>query len=475
MSHSATRVSPLVTALTAAPIAALIAACSEAPPAGSDNTFATDVPGIEEQHLDPGFWLERTQNADRLLMSTDDIRAFNNRSFDVVDNMVRLESHPQSLDRETLIERVRQISKPSGSERWYADSRQLTNEDWAAYDATLNLDAIEDSNPTAFGLVVKRASMRSYPTDDAIFNTETPTDIDRFQENGLFPGDAVAVLHTSRDGEWLLVQSFNYLAWVRSEYVAIGSLADVLGFRQSLEAQPLVVTGDKVFTAYNPHVNAVSELQLDMGIRLPLVPRDEAGDDVHGQNPYASYVVRLPVRGEDGSLAFEIALIPRSQDVRLGFLPYTRANVIRQSFKFLGERYGWGHDYNARDCTGFVSEVYKTFGILLPRNSGDQRDSIIGENTRFDEGSERIERTAALDALDVGNLIYIPGHVMLHLGDVDGEAYVIHDVNGLSYAKTDGELYSGVLNTVAVTPLEPLKSSSGKDYVDLIMSIKSIR
>jgi len=471
MSHSPTRLSPLVVVLSTT----VLGACSEAPPVSSGTPFATDVPGIEEQHLDPGFWLERTRQADRLLMSADDIHAFNNRSFDVVDNMVRLDSYPDSMDRETLVERVRQISKPSTSDRWYADGRQLSGEDWARYDAMLNLDAIGDINPTAFGLIVERASMRSYPTDDAIFNTETPTDIDRFQENGLFPADAVAVLHVSRDGEWLLVQSFNYLAWVRREAVAIGSLGDVLNYRRAIEEQPLVVTGDKVFTAYNPHVEAVSELQLDMGVRLPLVPRAETGDDVHGQNPYASYVVRLPVRRADGSLGFEAALIPRSQDVSLGFLPYTRANVIRQSFKFLGERYGWGHDYNARDCTGFVSEVYKTFGILLPRNSGDQRDSIIGENTRFDDGSEQSERTAALGSLDVGNLIYIPGHVMLHLGNVDGNAYVIHDVNGLSYTTADGELYSGVLSTVAITPLEPLKSGSGKDYVDLMMSIKSIR
>ena len=471
MSPAPTRLSPVLVVLTTT----VLGACSEAPPADGGQPFATDVPGIEERHLDPGFWLERTQNADRVLMSADDISAFNNRSFDVVDNMIRLDAYAESVDRETLVERVRQISKPSTSDRWYADGRQLTSEDWARYDAMLNLDAIEDSNSTAFGLVVGRADMRSYPTDDTIFNTETPTDIDRFQENGLFPADAVAVLHRSRDGEWLLVQSFNYLAWVRREHVAIGSLAEVLEYRRALEERPLVVTGDKVFTAYNPHVEAVSELQLDMGVRLPLVPREEAGNDVHGQNPYASYVVRLPIRGDDGSLGFETALIPRSQDVSLGFLPYTRANVIRQSFKFLGERYGWGHDYNARDCTGFVSEVYKTFGILLPRNSGDQRDSIIGENTRFDDGSEHDDRFAALGSLDVGNLIYIPGHVMLHLGHVDGRTYVIHDVNGLSYATADGELYSGVLSTVAVTPLEPLKSSSGKDYVDLMMSIKSIR
>ncbi|MEO1245444.1 MAG: SH3 domain-containing protein [Pseudomonadota bacterium] len=458
---------------------ALVSGCSDEPsgtaPAGPAQALDTDVPGIEERHLTAGFWLVRTRDADRVLMSEAEIAAFNSRSFDVVDNMLRLESYPQRLNRDELTKLVRQISKPSDYDRWYADGRKLDAVDWARYDATLNLDAIEASNDVRFGLVVERASMRSYPTDDPIFNTETPTDIDRFQENGLFPADAVAVLHTSRDGEWLLVQSFNYLAWVRRENIALGSLASVLDYQSQLADEPLVVTGDKVFTNYNPHVPAVSELQLDMGVRLPRIPRSESGNDVHGQNPYTSHVVRLPVREADGSLSFEAALIARGQDVRLGYLPYTRANVIRQSFKFLGERYGWGHSYNARDCTGFVSEVYKTFGILLPRNSGDQRDSVIGGNRRFDETVAHGERVAALDTLDVGNLIYIPGHVMLHLGEVDGEPYVIHDVNGLNYALADGSLYSGVLSTVAVTPLMPLRSSKGQHYVDLMMSIKQIR
>ena len=56
-------------------------------------------------------------------------------------------------------------------------------------------------------------------------------------------------------------------------------------------------------------------------------------------------------------------------------LPLTRANLIRQAFKFLGERYGWGHDYNARDCSGFVSEVYRSMGVLMPRNTSDQARS----------------------------------------------------------------------------------------------------
>jgi len=52
-------------------------------------------------------------------------------------------------------------------------------------------------------------------------------------------------------------------------------------------------------------------------------------------------------------------------------LPFTRANLLRQAFRFLGERYGWGHDYQGRDCSGFVSEVYRSMGVQLPRNTSD--------------------------------------------------------------------------------------------------------
>ena len=62
----------------------------------------------------------------------------------------------------------------------------------------------------------------------------------------------------------------------------------------------------------------------------------------------------------------------RTPTSQADYLPLTRANLLRQGFKFLGERYGWGHSYNARDCSGFVSEVYRSFGVQLPRNTRDQ-------------------------------------------------------------------------------------------------------
>jgi len=75
-------------------------------------------------------------------------------------------------------------------------------------------------------------------------------------------------------------------------------------------------------------------------------------------------VVQLPVREADGRLKLVPALLPRSQDTAADYLALTPRLLLQQAFKFLGERYGWGHDYDTRDCSGFVSEIYRSFGVL---------------------------------------------------------------------------------------------------------------
>jgi hypothetical protein len=88
-----------------------------------------------------------------------------------------------------------------------------------------------------------------------------------------------------------------------------------------------------------------------------------------------NYVLKLPVRRKSGELEFKLALLPAASDVALGYMPYTRANLIRQIFKTNGNRYGWGGMLEARDCSALVLEVYRCFGFDLPRNSEDQAAS----------------------------------------------------------------------------------------------------
>ena len=66
-------------------------------------------------------------------------------------------------------------------------------------------------------------------------------------------------------------------------------------------------------------------------------------------------------------------------------------------------------------------EVYKTFGFLMPRNTGQQGEGSFGENTRFTPATGRAGKLDALKRMDVGDLLYVPGHVLMYIGDVNGE------------------------------------------------------
>ncbi|MEJ2385609.1 MAG: NlpC/P60 family protein, partial [Xanthomonadales bacterium] len=328
--------------------------------------------------------------------------------------------------------------------------------------ANLALDAIPQTVAVRFGLVLERTDMRTWPSGDVVYRTLETIDLDRFQENGLFPGDAVAVLHESADGAWCFVQSYNYSAWVRRAALALGPRSTVRAYR---DAEPyLVITGAQVDAAFEPPHTATPDRVLDMGIRLPL--EDAAAD--------GSFRVRLPVT-ERNELAFGTARIAPQADVRVGYLPYTRANLLRQAFKFLGEPYGWGHSLNARDCSGLMVEVYKSVGIRLPRNSGQQGDSPIGRTVRFGPESSSEDKLAALAAARPGDLLYADGHVMMFLGIDDGEAWVIHDTSNTGGLDGRAGQVAGGSKGVLVTPLTPAPTPGEETYFETLYAIKTIR
>jgi cell wall-associated NlpC family hydrolase len=55
------------------------------------------------------------------------------------------------------------------------------------------------------------------------------------------------------------------------------------------------------------------------------------------------------------------------------------------------------------DCSGLVHQAFRDLGIAVPRDTDMQRDAI--------------GTPVPADALQRGDLIYIPGHVMICAGD----------------------------------------------------------
>lgn len=445
----------------------------EAPPPTASPPLA--VPGLLEAHLDPAHWIRALAEPDRVVLTPAQIAAQNARMRTEDRSIIDVGGLPARLEGTRVRGWIEALSQLPERQLFDERGAPVARDDLERIAANIDLAAVPDSQATRHGMVVRRAALRTFPTRLRVFNSPDDHDIDRFQESALFPGDAVAIVHESADGDWYFVASERYAAWIERQYVAEGDRGAILEYGR--RAPFLVVTGAIATTVHTPENPAVSDVRLEMGVRVPVLAGRPATDAVNGQLPVAHHVIELPARDAEGRLSFQPALLPRSADVASDYLPLTEANLLRQSFKFLGERYGWGHSYDARDCSGFASEIYRSFGVLIPRNTSAQAVSPALNRLPFDAAMDHAARVKALREARVGDLVYIPGHVMMVIGHgADGEVFAIHDTSGMSWLPEGADqLVRLHLNGVVVTPILPMMTNATTPTVDRITSIQRIR
>ncbi len=436
----------------------------------SAQTLPTALPHGSEHALRAAHWIARWPSAENVLMTESAALEQNARLLKAEPSMTNLWALPASVPATEIRARIETLSTVPSAPRYFANGRAANDADHRRWRNALHLRAIRDQTPLRFALVVQRAALRAFPTDERVFAEPNQTDLDRFQESALFPGAPVAVLHTSADGHWVFVLSENYAAWMKAEHIALTDRDTALGFAARASR---TITGAQARLTTTPEAPELSGLLLDMGTALPERTDWPAENAVNGQGALGSYVVELPSRTENGELRLRPALLPRGADSNHGPLAASRANVLRQAFKFLGERYGWGHDFNARDCSGFVAEIYRSIGLKLPRNTSAQAISPVFARTAIPADWTHAQRLAAVTALAPGDLLYMPGHVVMLVGFDERGPWVIHDSNRIRLRGQNGllELPS---NGVAVMPLLPLQFDDTRDYLGAITAIQRI-
>jgi hypothetical protein len=418
------------------------------------------VPNVTPEMLSPDFWTAKLPDPESLIMGREAIEAFNRDILHTLPDLVYdLTSYPAFLDRNQLTELI--TRRPFPEEDRYSNGIKV---DQAYYESLLqqmNLPGIREQNSVTPALTVRRTNIRTFPTAAESLEEPDDHDFDLFQETAAGPAEPVLLLHQSLDGRWYFVQTYNYSGWMPAADVALA------GDRQTWldYVQPgnfLVVTGNRLKLDNGPYPG----MELTMGARVPL------GTD--GTAPGQAYTIQLPARGKDGELEIKTALVPADADVSVGYLPYTRANIIRQAFKILGEPYGWGGLFNGRDCSAFVMDVYKSFGFMLPRNSDEQEQSA-GLTVRFTD-ADRNQRHVLLDSLLPGASLFTPTHELLYLGRHEGRYCVIHDVTTVgdpAHPNPDGSPGPLTLNKVVVSDLS-LPRRNGQLFVDALTSAKQL-
>lgn len=438
---------------------------------GQSTPLAPWMIGFEEAMISPEYWIARTADPDAVLMTPQEINKRNAASFAEDPSMHNLALIGPSLSRAQILSWMKEAEGEIPRTLVDRQGAPISIASLERVEHNLGKNLIPASPAPRYGLSVRRATLRTLPTSQHVYQRKDLIDFDAFQDGVLFPGDPVVIAHMSVDGKWFLVFTTQGAAWVQCLDIAVGTREQVFSY---VNATPFrVVTGDKITTVFTPEAPEVSELQLDMGVRVPLA-KVGAAEPINGESAYVSWPIDLPVRAKDGSLSFQAALMQKVKDTSPEYLPLTRANIIRQAFKFLGERYGWGHSYDARDCSGFTSDVYRSMGIFLTPNSGAQGRSPVFETEVFSSADSHESRVAALRSAQPGDLVVVPGHVLMILGQLQNQPYVIQDVPFAVFRGKDNQVHMTKLNEVSVTPLLPLLADDRHTYVDSMTSLVHI-
>lgn len=338
-------------------------------------------------------------------------------------------SEPQ-FSKELLSERYRHLLEGT----WYGENRQQVEPERVRQLVALT-DWDHFPSTCRQGLVIKPTMVRILPTIRPLYEAPDDFPFDHLQFAELKPQEPVRILHASKDGAWLYVETSSLSGWVEPEAVALVDNATVHRLTQAKQLvimrdfAPIQTVGGKVLT------------QAKIGTLYPLL-HEEADH----------WLVEAATAGIDQQATFTRALIAK-EDGRAHPLPFTPDNLILIGNELLKTPYGWGEVFRNRDCSATTRDFFLAFGLWLPRNSHQQINtgpflSLVGLAA---SDKERIIRE---QGLPFRTLLYMPGHIMLYVGLIEGKPRIIHTTWGLRYTTPDGPENKCIIGRTVVSSLE---------------------
>ncbi len=372
------------------------------------------IPKVATEMLMADFWLAKAPNPDTPLLDPQEIADFNEGVYARLGAPEILDL-PDMLSAAEVQEKIACHKIPE--KPLYGGAGQLLDE---AYFARLLTNAnpdLPEQIPVRFGLAVRRTSVRYFPTCDVANDEPHELKTDLLQETTIDVGWAVAAVATSRDGQWCFCLTQLYWGWVACADIAFATREVVRDYLQPDERVVTIAPRGLVGLAEGGGATP------QMGTCFPLV---EETDTV--------YRVSVPTQSSDQKLQVVDGYINKQNaQFHAGYLPCTLRRILEVAFTLLGEGYAWGGSrlgIFGRDCSRFIKDTYAVTGVTLPRNGSQQGNAGTLQVNFTADMSDDERKTLLLTNASPGDILVLPGHVMLYLGDVDGEPYIIHDMGG---------------------------------------------
>ncbi len=446
----------------------------------SASSYVTLLPDVTEEMTKASYWSSlQDQNtggnilsSSEQLATSDEIESMNQAMLADSDTaMYDLENYSQdlsSLASSLSSQAQSDLSAYAGS--YYDENGAVIGQDTISSICS-NISGMSPSASIQYAVCVKRSELKIWPTSKIITDEAGDTNFDYTVASFVRVNEPALVLGSSADGAFYYLVTYTYKGWVAKDAVAICSSAEEWKSAWQIDQNSLaVITSDKLYLESSNVDAASSNLLLTMGTQLEIAADSGRADSIGNRNAAQNLVVYIPTRTESGSYQKTKALISQSDlnegNVSIGFLPMTTENILNQSFKYLGDCYGWGGMLNSVDCSGLARDVYACFGLMMPRDSSKQAASPAFSYDVSGSGDQ--EKKTDLEQVPAGSLVYFPGHEMIYLGKVNDHYYVISAVSTIN--PTDGG--SGRIRSVVISTLDGTMRGSGNSWLGDLTSIQ---
>ncbi len=262
-------------------------------------------------------------------------------------------------------------------------------------------------------ITLKHTNLKLYPSLKEIFYNPKRTGegfpFDYNQNSAVYINTPLFVSHYSLDKKWVYVKTSFASGWIKASDMALVDQTFQNQFKNNKYA--ITVKDNLKLIDDGAYLSLVK-----MGTIFPVDPITKeyiiAKKDAQG---YA-YISNVEVNDID-----IIAYKP---------IKFNAKNVAYISKQLVGEPYGWGGKLETRDCSALTRDFFAPFGIYLRRNSRQQAQDGEAISIRGLDAQTKKE-TILANAKPCRSLLFVAGHIMLYLGEQQGEPIILHNYWGV--------------------------------------------
>ena len=431
----------------------------------SVTSYGVYLPDVTAEMSRPEYWSEMQKNPDEVLMTSGEIAAQNSLNITAQGtNMYDLKNQPETINGITQRDNLVRSGQSDADYYlgWTFDSAG-NKVDQAFYDRMISNmidpNALEEQ-PMEYAIAVNRTTLNTYPSDEQILDDPADPDFDYQYLTGVRVNEPLVILAHSADGKYCLAPSICCPGWVPVEDIAFCSSKEEWLQAWDFDPEKVLVVWGSYTTAASNFAPEISRRLLTQGTVLEQVELEDPHMLVNNRAAYNNYVVNMPVRKEDGSYEKKLCLIAESAQVSDGYLPMTKENISRTALSQLGNMYGWGGMLLSDDCSGYVRNIYKCFGLELARNTTWQAAMPVFYTNLAGLSAEK--KTAVIRKLPLGSTLFFKGHEMMYLGSTGDHLYVISSSSSIMNPDVAGKRQRS--RDVTINTLE-IKRANGNTWL----------